>query len=463
MLRWSLWLCLVWMLAGCNLGTTPAPTVAPPKPTTPAPLSCDEMVTMALNRADTACAALGRNEACYGNVLVQAEFQSGNLPAFSAVGDIVDLLSVKRLVTAPFDQTDQTWGVALLKAQANLPGTLPGQNITFVLYGDATLDNITPGMNAVVVKTGLASTTCANAPESALVIQSPEGSQSALTINGTSLSLGSTIYLTARQGAEMRVATIEGSVTVSAFNTTRVVQPGTQVRVALGGTDGLQAAAPPSQPEPFDAQAVVRAPLSLLDRQVVVPPSAQPVAPSAIAPPTAQPIACVPRGDWTFTYVIQSGDTLFRIASRFSLTADELQRANCLPDANLIQAGQTLRVPFALPTPTLTSLPPTITPTATVTSVPPTATPAVLNPNLRADQTPLTQGQCTTVRWDAVSGAQTLFEGQPTTATSAQVCPTADRSYTLLLLYSDGRQLPYAVRIQVILPPDPTATSVQIG
>lgn len=449
MLRLSLWVILVIILAGCNLGTAPEPTVAPPQPPTlDASLSCDEIVNVALSRADSACAALGRNQACYGNTLVQAQFQPGSLPAFTSVGDIVDLFSIKRLVTTPLDNNAQTWGVAILKAQANLPGTLPGQNVTFLLYGDAALDNITPGMNAVVLKTGLAATTCANAPESALVIQSPEGTQSALTINGASLSLGSTIYLTALQGSEMRIATIEGSATVSAFNTTRTVTPGTQVRLTLGGSDGLQASSPPSAPEPFDVQNISRAPLPLLDKPVVVPPPVTPIIASATAPIVVQPTACIPRADWAFTYAVQGGDTLFRIASRFRLTADELQRGNCLPDANLIQVGQTLRVPFALPTPTASSLPPT-------------ATAAVVNPNLRADQSIVGIEQCTTIRWDAVSGAQTLFEGQPTTATSAQVCPTTDKTFTLLLIYPDGRQIAYTVRIQVALPPDPTATEEQ--
>ena len=83
------------------------------------------------------------------------------------------------------------------------------------------------------------STTCADAPESALLLQSPGGSQATLTINGANISLGSTAYLTAKQNSEMEVSTIEGSAVVSAFNTTRIVQPGAKVGIALGGADGL--------------------------------------------------------------------------------------------------------------------------------------------------------------------------------------------------------------------------------
>src|SRR5690606_20836366 len=32
------------------------------------------------------------------------------------------------------------WGVALMQIQANLPDTLPGQNVTFLLFGDVTIE-----------------------------------------------------------------------------------------------------------------------------------------------------------------------------------------------------------------------------------------------------------------------------------------------------------------------------------
>lgn len=70
-----------------------------------------------------------------------------------------------------------------------------------------------------------------------------------------------------------------------------------------------------------------------------------------VFPPTATATPCVPRADWTDTYTIQSGDTLFAIASRFNLTTAQLQSANCIQNANNIFAGTSLRVPFT-PSPT---------------------------------------------------------------------------------------------------------------
>ena len=33
------------------------------------------------------------------------------------------------------------WGVALMRIQANLPDTLPGQNVTMLIFGDVQIQN----------------------------------------------------------------------------------------------------------------------------------------------------------------------------------------------------------------------------------------------------------------------------------------------------------------------------------
>jgi hypothetical protein len=69
---------------------------------------------------------------------------------------------------------------------------------------------------------------------------------------------------------------------------------------------------------------------------------------------------CVIRTDWP-TYVVQRGDTLFRIAQRYGTDSSTLAIANCLGDVNRINAGQVLRVPpgvLVTPPPIPTSRPP---------------------------------------------------------------------------------------------------------
>ena len=69
----------------------------------------------------------------------------------------------------------------------------------------------------------------------------------------------------------------------------------------------------------------------------------------------------------TTTYVVRSGDTLARIATRFNTTVAVLSRLNGITNANLIYVGQTLQVPASsTPTATLSPIPPDLTPTATI-------------------------------------------------------------------------------------------------
>jgi LysM repeat protein len=66
--------------------------------------------------------------------------------------------------------------------------------------------------------------------------------------------------------------------------------------------------------------------------------------------PTETP--CVPPEGWV-VYTVLPGETLFSIAARYGMSAEELQQANCLPSAGEIQSGQSLYVPWQItPTPT---------------------------------------------------------------------------------------------------------------
>ncbi len=49
---------------------------------------------------------------------------------FINVGDRVGINQVKQLEAFPLNILEQVWGVAILKLQANLPGTVPGQIVT---------------------------------------------------------------------------------------------------------------------------------------------------------------------------------------------------------------------------------------------------------------------------------------------------------------------------------------------
>ncbi len=63
-------------------------------------------------------------------------------------------------------------------------------------------------------------------------------------------------------------------------------------------------------------------------------------------PSTTTTTTTVAPGD--FLYVVQSGDTLGKIAERFSVTIAAIVERNGLPSADAIQAGQSLEIPEGL-------------------------------------------------------------------------------------------------------------------
>jgi hypothetical protein len=106
---------------------------------------CPALVEEALAIVDDACTGLGRNQACYGHTLVTVtRFDGAPVEDFVEGGDITDVTQMASLTTAPLDVSENIWGIALLALQANLPGTLPGQNVTFIVYGDAELVSAVP-------------------------------------------------------------------------------------------------------------------------------------------------------------------------------------------------------------------------------------------------------------------------------------------------------------------------------
>jgi len=79
----------------------------------------------------------------------------------------------------------------------------------------------------------------------------------------------------------------------------------------------------------------------------------------------------------TSTYEVEPGDTLLGIASRFHVDVDELILVNKVEDPARLQAGQELIIPLGTPTPEPTATP---EPSATPTPGPPYAAPALLSP-----------------------------------------------------------------------------------
>jgi uncharacterized repeat protein (TIGR01451 family) len=107
---------------------------------------CPALVNDALNQLEARCESLDRNFACYGNNDVLAEFARDVAPAFfTTPGEIAQLIELENIETQPLNLQANTWGVALMNVQANLPNTLPGQSVVMLLFGDTYVeDNVDP-------------------------------------------------------------------------------------------------------------------------------------------------------------------------------------------------------------------------------------------------------------------------------------------------------------------------------
>jgi hypothetical protein len=351
-------------------------------PTVLAQTDCPTIINAALEAVDTACTGTERNQLCYGNVLLEVTPHGTTTQLqFEQPGDIANLADVQSLQLSSFSLDDSTWGVALMNVQANLPDTLPGQNVTFLLFGDVSITNASNGMgelsvmaisgvnvrqrpttNATVVgslssgqeviatgrlsdsswirvrpndetegwvsadfvsgdlnmllvtdadapafgpmqafyfTTGINDAPCAEAPDSGILIQTPQGAgEISLRLNYVDIQLGSTVYLQAVPGDVMRVTVIEGHATLTADGESQVVPARTVSAVPLDSS-GVASGAP-EFPTPVDDNALEALPLDTLPEVVEVAP---PVLDSNIAAQIDIANGLPPNGQWIHTEI----------------------------------------------------------------------------------------------------------------------------------------------------------------
>jgi hypothetical protein len=112
--------------------------------------TCPALVTQALDQLGQNCDLLDRNSACYGYNRVDATFtQALGDDFFSQPADRSELTFLDTIETAPLDVDQEFWGIAVLNVQANIPNTLPGQAVTFILLGDVEVENAVAPEDAI--------------------------------------------------------------------------------------------------------------------------------------------------------------------------------------------------------------------------------------------------------------------------------------------------------------------------
>ncbi len=322
--------------------------------------TCPEIVQRAWSNIDSLCHAIGRNEACYGHVLLDAQPQPGVMRfSFDREGQTVNVADLRSLRLSTMDLLNGTWGVALLQIQANLPAVATGENVSLLLFGDVAIENAVPTLplvdvtprsplntinvryrpttqspivglvepDEVVTATGqlaggswlrinlpersisgwvyaplLASVDgtsldtlrevdpastyygpmqafyfqsggqdamCPEAPNSGILIQTPEGvAEVTLLINEVDIQLGSTVYFQAEPGDQMTVSVVEGRARVTVDGESQTAFAGTQVEVPLDGSG--KPSGPPTPPRPYDMANLLGLPVDLMETPVQI-------------------------------------------------------------------------------------------------------------------------------------------------------------------------------------------------
>ncbi|MDZ4770754.1 MAG: hypothetical protein SGJ24_16640 [Chloroflexota bacterium] len=236
--------------------------------------SCPALVNEALTRTTSLCGATGRNEVCYGNDSMQTEPSA----LLDAPGDITAIDQITRLSLGALDDSTHRWGVAMARLQVNLPDTLPGENVTFLLYGDAIFEPLVsadaPGavpVNAFRLKTGITGMTCGQTAMNGLLVQTPDSSSAqkiAFTLNGVEVRMGSTVAFSASAADGLIVRVIEGAALIESDGVQSIAVAGSQVTVPLD--ESLAAAGVPSLPIEYDAQWVEFLPIDPLEREIEI-------------------------------------------------------------------------------------------------------------------------------------------------------------------------------------------------
>ncbi|MEO1444517.1 MAG: hypothetical protein AAFV33_29260, partial [Chloroflexota bacterium] len=210
--------------------------------------TCAAYVEEALVVTDEACANGTRNSICYGNIQIDSTLRTDDVN-FETTGDTVSVADIETMLLAPLDIETDTWGVAVASVQANLPGTVPGQLVTMIVFGDTELTPADGNLSAFTFTGGIGRPSCDEAPNG-LLIQTPDGAaEVTFNVNGIDVAMGSTAYIVAEPNDDLLFALLEGEADVTADGATEQITGGEFTTIPLDAS--AQASGAPTEPEPI--------------------------------------------------------------------------------------------------------------------------------------------------------------------------------------------------------------------
>lgn len=229
--------------------------------------SCPPLVYESIVQTNDVCNGTGRNQVCYGSIAIDVEAQADAEIIFAQPGDLSAITDIQSIVTSPLDADNDEFGIALMQVQANVPGALPGQVVTFLLMGDVSLTNASDEgqapMQAFQFRTGIGAPSCENVSYDSLVIDSPDGLTVTFNVNGIDVELGSTAVIIGGPDNTIDMLVVEGEGEVTANGESVTVSAGNWTQIEMDET-GTQASGTPEDPVPFPPERIAHIPFGLL-------------------------------------------------------------------------------------------------------------------------------------------------------------------------------------------------------
>src|SRR5260221_11080900 len=216
--------------------------------------SCQALIDRTIQASDNYCNGTSSNTACYGNNTLRADLVPNAAQRFSERGDIIPVDELRRLSASPLNLASSEWGIAVFKVVANLPRSLPGETVTMVVFGNATLDNQSgagKGLESFYFSSELGQIVCEKIPFDGLMVSSPDGSGIRFSVNGAERTLMGKASIKAIKNGQMEVSVYKGSARIVSNGQEQYFGAGEKSSVQLGGANGTQSISVPSTPEPL--------------------------------------------------------------------------------------------------------------------------------------------------------------------------------------------------------------------
>ncbi|MCK6578337.1 MAG: SH3 domain-containing protein [Anaerolineae bacterium] len=228
---------------------------------------CAPVLTHLWTTASNACVNKPAGYACNGGAPAGVEPSAALGASFAPVGALVEASTLDAIDTQPIQVENVSAGIVWLRLQDE-------SNATFLLIGDITLYDVTtpdfPPWTRSLLVTNPAPPSCAAAPISGMVLQTPYGQQANLVINGASVAIIGTALVRTTE-SETVFSMISGRATVFSQGQRQSALPGQQIRVSYPPGNFSFPISAPSLPELIDPVPLQNLPVALFDRPLLLP------------------------------------------------------------------------------------------------------------------------------------------------------------------------------------------------